>query len=200
MWSNQTPYDRCIKSDSEFRTGPWAVGMKSLNVTNVLDASKHPPCYSKVDCTSNQRPYKLESEARTSHPCKNFHVVTKFKIGRKGESMNRTGPIIDFEKQVCNWFSWEDITNYELCNYVISRLLQCNNKYITKSSFYKAKVEARLSKALKQFRKTELSLHLIRSRLNDSYRESKDESETERKQHAPPRQLHVFFPHETHQK
>lgn len=43
--------------------------------------------------------------------------------------MNSTSPAIDFEKQIRNWFSWEDITNYELCNYVISGLLQCNNEY-----------------------------------------------------------------------
>lgn len=54
--------------------------------------------------------------------------------------MNGTDPAIDFENQVRNWFSWEDVTNYELCNYVISRLLHCNNKCVTELDSYRFKI------------------------------------------------------------
>ncbi|GER33809.1 leucine-rich repeat receptor-like protein kinase family protein [Striga asiatica] len=37
--------------------------------------------------------------------------------------VNGTYPTVNFEKQICNGFSWKDISNNELCNYVVSRLL-----------------------------------------------------------------------------
>ena len=50
--------------------------------------------------------------------------MSKLEICQERESMDGADSPINFEQQVCNWFSWKDITNHELCYNVISRLLQ----------------------------------------------------------------------------
>lgn len=52
--------------------------------------------------------------------------MTKFKVSQERESMDGADSTVDFEKQISNRLPWKDISNYELCNYVITWLLQNN--------------------------------------------------------------------------
>lgn len=52
--------------------------------------------------------------------------MTKFKVSEERESMDGADSTVDFEKQISNRLPWKDISNYELCNYVITWLLQNN--------------------------------------------------------------------------
>lgn len=40
--------------------------------------------------------------------------------------MDGADSTVDFEKQISNRLPWKDISNYELCNYVVTWLLQNN--------------------------------------------------------------------------
>lgn len=65
----------------------------------------------------------LKDLSNVHAPRWNLHVMAKFEVGQEGESMDSADSSIDLEDQVCNGFSWKDVTNDELRYYVVSGLL-----------------------------------------------------------------------------
>lgn len=59
--SYQTPYNRCIKEDPVTRACPRTVRRKEFILAYVLNSSQQPPCHCNVDCSCQDRSYKLAS-------------------------------------------------------------------------------------------------------------------------------------------
>ena len=83
-----------------------------------------------METKSNTEHIKLwrdEKDLSCVHaPRRNLHIDPEFKVRQERERMDSADSSIYFEKQVCYRFSWEHITNHELCYNVESRLLQKN--------------------------------------------------------------------------